>query len=125
MHSHPSPRLPRVALVAACIGSLGAAACRKAATPAPPPPEVSVVTVRPTTVEDDVLFTGQVQAFRTVQVRAQVSGVIVARTFTEGTEVRAGDVLYRIDPTTSEADVRSARARLADCLLYTSPSPRD
>jgi membrane fusion protein (multidrug efflux system) len=72
------------------------------------------VTVRPTTVEDEVVFTGQVQAFRTVQVRAQVAGVIEARAFTEGTSVRAGDVLYRIDPTTSQAGVRSARARLAE-----------
>jgi membrane fusion protein, multidrug efflux system len=104
----------RVALVAASLGSVGAVACRKEATPAPPPPEVSVVTVHPTSVEDDIAFTGQVQAFRTVQVRAQVSGVIVARAFTEGTAVRAGEVLYRIDPTTSEADVRSARARLAE-----------
>src|SRR3954465_1471363 len=89
------------ALVAALVAlaAAGAGACRKEATPAPPPPEVSVVTVQPTTVEDDVAFTGQVRAFRTVQVRAQVAGVIVARAFTEGTAVRAGEVLYRIDPT--------------------------
>jgi membrane fusion protein (multidrug efflux system) len=96
------------------VGAVGAVACQTAPAPAPPPPEVSVVTVTPRPVEDDVVFTGQVQASRTVQVRAQVSGVIVARTFTEGTAVRAGDVLYRIDPTTPQADVRSARARLAE-----------
>src|SRR4051812_1393279 len=112
MHAHPSRR--RVALVAALVAPLGAAACRKEAAPAPPAPEVSYVTVRPAPVEEDVVFTGQVQAFRTVQVRAQVSGVIVARVFTEGTQVQAGEALYRIDATTSEADVRSARARLAE-----------
>jgi membrane fusion protein (multidrug efflux system) len=108
------PRPGRAALAAVCLTVVGASACRKETPPPPPPPEVSVVTVRPTTVEDDVAFTGQVQAYRTVQVRAQVAGVIVARPFTEGTEVRAGDVLYRIDPTTSQADLRSARARLAE-----------
>ena len=108
-----NPTLLRRVLLAALIGHV-ATACRKEAPPAPPPPEVSVVTVRPTTVEDEVVFTGQVQAFRTVQVRAQVPGVIVARDFVEGSAVRAGATLYRIDPTTSQADVRSARARLAE-----------
>ena len=45
-------------------------------------------------------------AFRTVQVRAQASGVILARPFTEGAQVRAGDTLYRIDPTAADADAR-------------------
>jgi len=104
---------PRRALAAALVLSL-LGACRPEAKPAPPPPEVSYITVQPTTVEDDIAFAGQVQAFRTVQVRAQAAGVILARPFTEGTEVHAGDVLYRIDPTTSAADARSARARLAE-----------
>jgi len=89
-------------------------ACSKAAPPAPPPPEVSFVTIAPASVEDNVEFTGEVQAYRTVQVRAQASGVIMARPFTEGSQVRAGDVLYRIDPTTSSAALLSAEARLAE-----------
>lgn len=89
-------------------------ACSKAAPPPPPPPEVSVVTIAPTTVEDNIEFSGQVQAFRTVQVRAQASGVITARPFTEGAQVHMGDVLYRIDPTTSDAALRSAQARFAE-----------
>ncbi|AHG89464.1 efflux transporter, RND family, MFP subunit [Gemmatirosa kalamazoonensis] len=109
-----SPPWRRATLATVCVGVVGAVACKKPPPPPPPPPEVSVVTVTPAPVEDDVVFTGQVQASRTVQVRAQVSGVIVARTFVEGTAVHAGDALYRIDPTTSQADVRSARARLAE-----------
>ncbi len=89
-------------------------ACKKPTPPAPPPPEVSVVTVAPRSVEDNLEFVGQVQAYRTVQVRAQASGVVQARTFVEGTEVRAGQALYRIDPTLSEAAWRSARGRLAE-----------
>lgn len=89
-------------------------ACSKPAPPAPPPPEVSFITIAPASVEDNLEFTGEVQAYRTVQVRAQASGVIMARPFTEGAEVHAGDVLYRIDPTTSSAALLSAEARLAE-----------
>ena len=90
-------------------------ACKKAGPPPPPPPtEVSVVTVSPTDAEENPEFVGQVEAFRSVQVRAKVSGVITERPFAEGAQVRAGDVLYRIDPTTYSADFRSARARLAE-----------
>lgn len=53
------------------------------------------------------------RAFGSVQVRALASGVILSRPFAEGAQVHAGDVLYRIDPTTSDAEWRSAPARLA------------
>ncbi len=71
------------------------------------------MTVATRTVEDNLEFTGQVRAFRSVQVRAQANGVILARPFVEGAQVHVGDVLYRIDPTTSDAEWRSAKARLA------------
>jgi len=89
-------------------------ACKKPAPPAMPPSEVAVITVAPQSVEDNLEFVGQVQAYRTVQVRAQATGVIMARTFTEGSDVHAGQVLYRIDPTIAEATWRSARGRLAE-----------
>lgn len=88
--------------------------CKQPAPQAPPPPEVSVVTVQPRTVDDVPEFVGSVVASRSVPVRAQVGGVIVARPFTEGSAVRAGDVLFRIDPRTYEAAYRSAQARLAE-----------
>jgi membrane fusion protein (multidrug efflux system) len=88
--------------------------CSRAAPPPakPPPTDVSVVTVEPSPVDEAPEFVGQVQAFRTVQVRAQVSGVIVGRSFKEGTQVRAHDELYRIDSTSSAADYRSAVGRV-------------
>jgi len=89
-------------------------ACGKELPPAPPPPEVSVVTVAPRSVDETIEFMGEVEAWRSVQVRAQVAGVIVNRPFQEGAQVRVGDVLYRIDRTTYEADWRSAKAGLAD-----------
>jgi membrane fusion protein, multidrug efflux system len=88
--------------------------CKQAPPPPPPPAEVSVVTVVPRTVDDVPEFVGSVEASRSVPVRAQVGGVIVARPYTEGTAVHAGEVLFRIDPRTYEADYRSAQARLAD-----------
>lgn len=92
-----------------------------AAKPAPPP-EVTFIIAEPTATEDNLQFVGQVDAFRTVQVRAQASGVVLARPFTEGAQVRAGDTLYRIDPTSADADARSARARLAEAQARLSNS---
>jgi membrane fusion protein (multidrug efflux system) len=89
-------------------------ACRKAAPPAPPPPEVAVLQVAPRSIEQVFEFSGNVEARKSVEVRAQVGGVIVARPFTEGQAVREGQVLYRIDPTAYDADWRAARARLAE-----------
>jgi membrane fusion protein, multidrug efflux system len=75
---------------------------------------VSVVTVAPRTVDQVPEFVGSVEASRSVPVRAQVEGVIVERSFTEGRAVRPGELLYRIDPRTYDADYRGARARLAE-----------
>ena len=99
--------------IAACVATIIVACSKPGAPPAPPPSEVSVLTVTPRTIEDNLEFTGQVRAYRSVQVRAQASGVILARPFTEGAQVHVGEVLYRIDPTTTDAEWRSAKARLA------------
>ncbi|HET7111657.1 MAG TPA: efflux RND transporter periplasmic adaptor subunit [Gemmatimonadales bacterium] len=99
----------------ALLALLALTACGKSGPPpAMPPTEVSVVTVEPAPVADPVELTGAVQGYRTVQVRSQVSGVIVARPFREGSQVKAGEVLFRIDPTTYDADYRSAQAQAAD-----------
>src|SRR5947199_7818148 len=93
-----------------------AAAFRRApsAFAAPPPSEVSVLTVVPETVAARYEYVGQAAASRSVEVRSQVTGVIVARPYTEGTDVAQGALLFRIDPTTYEAAYRSAQARLAN-----------
>jgi len=93
---------------------LGGWACRRPAPAAPPPPEVSVLTVAPETISARYEFVGEAAASRRVEVRAQVTGVIVARPYTEGTDVAKGTLLFRIDPTTYEAAYRSAQARLAN-----------
>ena len=98
------------------IALLGLAAlgCKHAPPQAPPPPEVAVIQVTPQTVNQQYEFSGTVEAFKSVQVRSQVSGVIVARPFTEGQAVQAGQVLYRIDPVAYDADWRAARGRVVD-----------
>src|SRR2546425_7552073 len=112
-----SNRVTWAAVVAVAIPVVGAAAaCRRstAASAAPPPPEVSVLTVAPETVSARYEYVGQAAASRSVEVRAQVTGVIVERPYTAGTDVAKGTLLFRIDPTTYEATHRSAQARLAN-----------
>src|SRR5216110_2159220 len=102
--------------VGVLVLTAGAAAFRRApsAPVAPPPAEVSVLTVAPETVAARYEYVGQAEASRSVEVRSQVTGVIVARPYAEGTDVAKGTLLFRIDPTTYEAAYRSAQARLAN-----------
>jgi membrane fusion protein (multidrug efflux system) len=99
-------------IAAGVTAAIVAAACKKdAPPPAPPPPEVAVVQVDPRRVPTSYEFTGEVQPYRRVEVRARVDGVIEARPFTEGSIVKPGQVLYRIDRVRPEAAYRSALAR--------------
>jgi membrane fusion protein (multidrug efflux system) len=89
--------------------------CGKTAAPlTPPPPEVSVLTVQRETIPAVYDWVAQAAASKSVQVRSQVAGVIVERPYVEGTDVRKGKVLYRIDPRTYQANYESAKARLAE-----------
>jgi membrane fusion protein (multidrug efflux system) len=91
---------------------LVAGACKKNGTPpAPPPPEVAVVTLQPQRLPTSFEFTGEVQPYRRVEVRARVDGVIEARPFTEGAVVKPGQVLYRLDRVRPEASYQAALAR--------------
>jgi len=99
-------------IAAGVAAAMAAGACQKdAAPPAPPPPEVAVVQVEPRRVPTSYEFTGEVQPYRRVEVRARIDGVIEERPFTEGAIVKPGQVLYRIDPVRPEAAYRSALAR--------------
>ncbi len=81
-----------------------------AAPPAPPPPEVGVITIQPQTVPLVTELPGRLEASRIAQVRARVAGVVQQRVFTEGSDVKAGQVLFKIDPATYQASFDSARA---------------
>jgi membrane fusion protein, multidrug efflux system len=79
----------------------------------PPPPEVGVVSVAPRTLDVPTELPGRVEAARVAQVRARVTGIVQKRLFTEGSDVKAGDVLFQIDPAPYKAAIDSARAALA------------
>jgi membrane fusion protein (multidrug efflux system) len=93
----------------------GLPGCKKeaASTPAPPMPEVPVVTVSPGTMPDEPEFIGQTEASRPVEIRSQVTGILKERFFTEGRDVKRGDRLYQIDPIPFKAAMSSAKARVA------------
>jgi RND family efflux transporter MFP subunit len=100
--------------VAARLGVLGLtllSGCEhKAPPPAPPPPKVSVVTVKAQTVPITTELPGRVAGYRYADVRPQVNGIILKRLFVEGSEVKAGQQLYQIDPAPYQATYDSAVA---------------
>ncbi len=83
------------------------------AAAAPPPAEVGVVTLASADVPLPLLYAGRVIGFRIVEIRSQVGGFLQKREFTDGEAVKAGDVLFRIDPRSFEAALARAKAQMA------------
>lgn len=98
------PALAALAL-AGCGGPQQAAMPQQA-------PEVAVETVKAAPTRLSVTLPGRTVAYRVAEVRPQVSGIILERSFEEGAEVKAGDILYQIDPAPYQAAVDSASASL-------------
>jgi membrane fusion protein (multidrug efflux system) len=98
-------------------GSLLMTGCGKDSTASVPPqaapPAVSVVVVNPQRVPMTTELPGRTSAFRIAEIRPQVSGLVQKRLFTEGSEVKAGQVLYQIDPAPFQAALDNAKAALA------------
>ena len=90
-------------------------ACRQEnpKTIAPGPMEVDILTIKQQLVNLAVELPGRTAAYRIAEVRPQVGGIIKKRLFTEGSEVKAGQLLYQIDPDTYQARFDSAKAALA------------
>ncbi|RUO50760.1 efflux RND transporter periplasmic adaptor subunit [Pseudidiomarina aquimaris] len=80
---------------------------------AQPQQTVGVVTLQPQDVAINVTLPGRATAYRSAEVRPQVSGILEQQLFTEGSEVKAGQSLYQIDAATYEADVSAAAAAVA------------
>lgn len=85
----------------------------KAPAPPPPVPQVEVITVTTRTIPDEPEFIGQTEAFRPVEIRPQVTGIIREVFFTEGRNVKKNDQLYLIDPVPFKATYLSGKARVA------------
>ena len=86
--------------------------CKPQQQVAPPPPEVSAVqpVSKEVTEWDD--FTGRLEPIKSVEVRARVSGWLDSIHFKDGQVVKAGDLLFVIDPRPYEAEAERARAEL-------------
>jgi len=84
-----------------------------ASTPAPPIPEVQVITVTTQSVPDEPEFIGQTESSRPVEIRSQVTGIIKEWSFQEGRDVKKGARLYQIDPVPFQAALLSAKAKVA------------
>ena len=114
--------MQRGLLTTALAITLLLAACDRSPRQGPPqmgPPAVSVVTVQTGKIMLTTELPGRTAAYRVAEIRPQVSGLILERLFEEGTDVKAGQVLYRIDPApfkaaldNAEAALRRARANL-------------
>jgi membrane fusion protein (multidrug efflux system) len=102
----------RLLLLGGALLAMGLAGCNseKAAPPPQPQAQVSVVVLRPQSVAVTAELPGRVSASLIAEVRPQVSGIIKSRLFKEGSEVKAGDTLYEIDPAPYQAAFDSAVA---------------
>lgn len=78
----------------------------------PPPPQVVTVTVKPRSIMLTTELPGRTTAHRVAEIRPQVNGLIKKRLFIEGSDVKAGDVLYQIDPASFQAALSNAEAAM-------------
>jgi len=91
-------------------------ACNKQAAPQRPPmptPEVTVIKAVSQSVPLSRELVGRLASTRIAQVRARVAGIILKRVYTEGTDVKKGQVLFQIDPAPLEAALHAEQAALA------------
>jgi len=92
---------------------LAACGARQAPETAAAPPEVGVMAMHASDVPVHTELSGRTAAFRVSEVRPQVNGIVRKRLFEEGSMVRAGQVLYEIEPGPFEAAHEQAQAALA------------
>ena len=93
---------------------MAASACSKEAPPAaPPPPDVMVTAPIQRDVPVYMELVGQAVGFQDVEIRARVEGFLETVAFTEGSLVRKGQLLYKIDPKPLQAALANAKANLA------------
>jgi membrane fusion protein (multidrug efflux system) len=100
-------------LLAALLAVLLAACARSGPAPAPQPPQVGIVVVHAQPVPLTRNLVGRLSATRSADVRARVAGVLLKRLYTEGSDVKAGQPLFQIDPAPLRAALDGALASLA------------
>ncbi|WP_029592115.1 multidrug efflux RND transporter periplasmic adaptor subunit AcrA [Franconibacter pulveris] len=107
--------LTPLAIVLMLSGGLALTGCddKQEQQQAPQAPEVGVVTLKSEPLQITTDLPGRTSAYRVAEVRPQVSGIILKRNFTEGSDIEAGVSLYQIDPATYQATYESAKGDLA------------
>jgi membrane fusion protein (multidrug efflux system) len=100
-------------LACAAILLAGCNQKQQAQAPAPPPPSVGTQPVATRGVAQSYSFVGRIKAINTVQLRARVQGFLEKVLFTEGQEVKTGDLLFQIEKAQFQAQVDQAKANVA------------
>src|SRR6185312_7265157 len=94
--------------------SISICGCKKAPPPAPPPPTVEVMDISATNAPASVEFIGQLDSPQNVEVRARVEAFVDKILFTEGTEVKLGDPLFKLDDKPIQERLAAANGSLAE-----------
>lgn len=106
-------RIASLLVCAVLVAGCGADGNAAAPPDAPPPASVGVVQVQPQPTVVASELPGRVEATRVAEVRARIAGIVLERVFREGSDVKAGQVLFRIDPAPLQAELESANARMS------------
>jgi membrane fusion protein (multidrug efflux system) len=109
-HAHRGSKHAMMSMLArstAVVAILVLAACGKHQAPPPPPTPVNIVQVTPQTIDLTKDLVGRLAPYLSANVTARVSGVLIKRDYAEGSDVKAGQVLFEIDPTYYQAQLNS------------------
>jgi membrane fusion protein, multidrug efflux system len=96
-----------------CVLVVALAGCHKAKPPAPPP-QVEVTNAQAQSVDIKKQLVGRLSSYYSANVTARVSGLLLKRVYTEGNEVRQGQLLFQIDPAYYKAQLDNDLALLAE-----------
>lgn len=109
-------KISRASLIAMTVVAIALQGCGKkedAAASAPPPMPISYISVQPTNVPLSVESVAQTEGAKEVEVRPRVGGIILKKMFEEGESVKAGQVLFIIDPVPFQIALAQAKAQAA------------
>ena len=108
-----------------CLLSVILACSNNQSTKEPPPPQVQVVMVQAQEVKIPIEFVGQVYGSKDIAIRARVEGFLEEIHFEEGSEVKAGDLLYILESQPFEADVAAMMSNVAEAKTMLAKATSD